>query len=181
MNHNTALIVIDLQNDYYEGGKNTLTNIEEATKKALVLLEKFRAEKLPLFHVQHIFPTEDAPFFSANSTGAEIRETVKPLIDEKVIIKQKINAFEGTTLLNDLRKLGITDLIICGAMSHMCVEGTTRAASDYGFNCTVAEDACATLDLEFNGTTVPAAQVHATAMAALSFAYAKVTTTTDLI
>lgn len=62
-------------------------------------------------------------------------------------------------------------------MSHMCVEATTRAAADFGYPVTVVHDACATTDLEFNATVVPAAQVHAAAMAALAFAYASITTT----
>lgn len=64
-----------------------------------------------------------------------------------------------------------------GAMSHMCIEATSRAASDVGYKVTVVEDACATMDLEFNGVKVPAAQVHASAMAALEFGYGTITST----
>ncbi len=54
-----------------------------------------------------------------------------------------------------------------GSMSHMCVDGITRAANDLGYSVTVIHDACATRDLEFNGLTVPAAHVHAAFMSAL--------------
>ncbi|WP_459213005.1 cysteine hydrolase family protein [Aquimarina rhabdastrellae] len=181
MNTNTALIVIDLQNDYYEGGKNTLSEVDAATQNARLLLDKFRADQLPIFHVQHVFASDEAPFFCPNTSGSEIHPKVQPLEGEKLIVKQYVNAFKDTTLLNDLRIAGIQNLIICGAMSHMCVAGTTRAASDLGFNCTVIEDACATLDQEFDGMTVPATHVHATAMATLAFAYAKITTTKDFL
>lgn len=181
MNHKTALIIIDLQMDYYEGGKCTLSKVDEATKNARLLLDKFRVEQLPIFHVQHIFASEEAPFFGPNTTGTDIHPEVTPKEGETLIVKQYVNSFKDTSLLNDLRIKGIENLIICGAMSHMCVAGTTRNASDLGFNCTVVEDACATLDLKFNGTTVPAAHVHATAMNTLGFAYAKIVTTEEFL
>ena len=59
----------------------------------------------------------------------------------------------------------------------MCIDATTRAASDFGYKATVVHDACATRDLEFGGQVVSAAQVHAAMMSALAFAYAKVETT----
>jgi len=71
--------------------------------------------------------------------------------------------------------------VIAGAMSHMCVDGTVRAASDLDFSCTVVEDACATRDLEFRGSLVPAAQVHRAFMAALQAAYAKIMTAKEFL
>jgi nicotinamidase-related amidase len=98
-----------------------------------------------------------------------------------VIVKHHPNSFRESSLLEELRGANIDRLTICGAMSHMCIDATTRAAADYGFDCTVAHDACATRDVEFNGQTVAAQNVHSAFMSALGFAYAKVTTTNDLI
>ena len=67
-----------------------------------------------------------------------------------------------------LDEKGIDDVVIVGAMSHMCVDATVRAASDFGYKTTTIHDACATRDLEFGESTVPAAQVHATMMSALA-------------
>jgi nicotinamidase-related amidase len=61
----------------------------------------------------------------------------------------------------------------------MCIDATTRAAKDMGFDCTVVRDACATLDMSFEGTVVPAAQVHAAFMGALGQAYATVVSASD--
>ena len=72
-------------------------------------------------------------------------------------------------------------LVIAGAMSHMCIDAVTRAAVDFGYECNVAHDACATLDLEFNGETVPAKHVHNAFMAALSFGYSHVDSTDNLL
>jgi nicotinamidase-related amidase len=71
--------------------------------------------------------------------------------------------------------------VIAGAMSHMCIDATTRAAFDHGFKCTVAADACATRALEFGGRTIPARDVHAAFMAALAMPYARISSTDDIV
>jgi len=76
---------------------------------------------------------------------------------------------------------GIKEVVIVGAMSHMCIDATSRAAADLGYNTVIVHDACATTNLEFKGTTVPANQVHAAFMAGLAFAYGKVTTTNEYL
>ena len=178
---NTALIIVDLQNDYFQGGKWELEGTEEATKNAAKLLEKFRANNLPIVHIRHEFPTSDAPFFAPNSEGVKVHSSVQELDNEPVIVKHQINSFRETKLKETLEGLAVDSVLICGAMSHMCIDSVTRAANDFGYNCAVAHDACATLALEFNGVTVPASQVHATFMSALSFAYAKVSSTETLL
>jgi len=76
---------------------------------------------------------------------------------------------------------GIEEVVVIGAMSHMCIDATSRAASDFGYKTIVVHDACATRDLEFGGQVVPAAQVHAAQMAALGFAYAAITATDEYL
>ena len=177
----TALIIVDLQNDYFQGGKWELEGIEDAAKKAATLLESFRAKKLPVVHVRHEFPTSDAPFFVPGSDGAKVHSSLQETKTEPVIIKHQINSFRDTNLKEILDGLGVDSVLICGAMSHMCIDAVTRAANDFGYNCAVAHDACATLGLEFKGVTVPAVQVHAAFMAALGFAYANVASTDELL
>lgn len=177
----TVLIIVDLQNDYFPGGKWELEGTESATAKAATLLAGFRAKGLPVVHVRHEFPTDDAPFFAPNSEGAKVHSSVQELESEPVVLKHQINGFRDTNLKETLDNLGVDSVFICGAMSHMCIDAVTRAANDYGYNCAVAHDACATLDLEFNGVTVPASQVHAAFMSALSFAYANVASVDELL
>ena len=181
---NTALLLIDLQNDYYstfEGAKWPLAGTEKASKNAAKLLEKFREQGLPVVHVRHEFPTDEAPFFLPNSTGAHIHQSVAALDNEPVVLKSQINSFRDTNLKQILDELKVEKLVVVGAMSHMCVDAGVRAAVDLGFECHVAHDACATLDLEFNGQVVPAEQVHNAFMAALSFGYCNVDTTENLL
>ncbi len=174
-----ALLLIDIQQDYFPGGEMELVGIEQASEKAAELLTWFREQKLPLIHIQHIFPTVEAPFFKPNTAGIEIHCSVQPLADEVVITKQNVNSFQGTDLKQKLDELNVNELVICGAMSHMCIEGTARAASDLNYKCQVIHDACATGNQEFQGHTILAQDVHGTAMATLGFAYAEVLSLDD--
>jgi nicotinamidase-related amidase len=176
-----ALLLVDIQNDYFPGGRMTLHNIDQAAENARRLLEHFRGTGQPIVHVQHTWDDPSAPFFVAGTPGAQINEVVTPQPGEPVIVKHFPNSFRASTLLDELRRAGVDRLTICGAMSHMCIDATTRAAADFGYDCTVAHDACATRDVEFNGKQVKADDVHSAYMSALAFAYAKVMTTKDAI
>jgi nicotinamidase-related amidase len=176
-----ALVLIDLQNDYFPGGKFTLVATDAAADKAAKLLTTFRARKDPVIHVRHESTEPDPAFFAPGSAGAEIHAKVKNTGDEPVVTKNQINAFQGTDLKRVLDERGITDLVIVGAMSHMCVDGVTRAAVDFGYGTTVIHDACATLDVDFNGVKVPAAQVHAAFMRGLADGYGAVKSTDEYL
>jgi len=170
----TALILVDIQNDYFPGGAVELAGMEDACGKAKELLALFREKKWPTVHIQHISARKGAGFFMPGTPGAEIHEGIRPLAGETVIQKHFPNSFRETPLLDTLRKDGIEQVVICGAMSHMCIDATTRAAADLGFSCVVVHDACATRDLQFGGKTIPAAHVHGAFMAALAWGYARV-------
>lgn len=176
-----AVVVIDIQNDYFPNGKYELVGIEKSAANAAKVIEAARAKGDRVIHVQHIFPSQDAPFFTPDSEGIEINQAVAPREGEAVVVKNFPNPFLKTNLKEILDANGIEEVVVVGAMSHMCIDATTRASSDYGYKTTVVQDACATRDLEFGGVTVPAASVHAAMMSALGFAYAKITDTADYI
>lgn len=169
-----ALILVDIQKDYFPGGRMELVRMNDASRNARELLQFFREKKWPVFHIQHIAVKDGATFFLPNSVGMEIHENVTPISNEPVIQKHHPNSFLNTKLHEELLKAGIESVVICGAMSHMCIDATTRAAADLGFQCTVIHDACATKDLTFGGKAVPADMVHGAFMAALQSIYAKV-------
>lgn len=180
----TALLLIDFQNDYFssfEGAKWPLHQAEAAVENAALIVEQCRLRNIPVIHVHHEFESDEAPFFIPGSSGANIHDKVAPRADEITVLKHQVNCFQGTPLRKQLEQQGIKNLIIAGAMSHMCIDAGTRAAKDFGYECTVIADACATRDLDFNGQTVPAAQVHAAYMSALAFAYAQVVDTQTLL
>ena len=176
-----CLILIDLQNDYFVGGNMELVNIGQATENARRLLKQFRKKNLPIIHIQHISIRPEATFFLSNTKGVEINEMVSPLRDEKIVQKNYPNSFRETELLEILKETKNDTVVICGAMSHMCVDATTRAAFDYGFNCVVVEDACATRNLVFKEKTIKASDVHASFMAALAVPYAQVLNTKEAL
>jgi nicotinamidase-related amidase len=170
----TALILVDIQNDYFTGGRMELTGINQAGSAAKDLLSNFRDNNWPTVHIQHISAQEGASFFLPDTNGVKIHDSIMPAEQETVIQKHFPNSFRETDLYDHLTGAAIKNLVICGAMSHMCIDATTRAAADLGFSCIVVHDACATRDLEFDGKTVSAANVHAAFMSALAMGYARV-------
>jgi nicotinamidase-related amidase len=177
----TALILVDIQNEYFPGGKRELEGPREASECAKSILSFFRQDKLPIVHIQHISSSPAATAFVAGSEMAKIHANVQPLDDEVVFQKHYPNSFRETPLLDHLRGLGVTRLVIIGMMTHMCVEATTRAAFDYGYECLVAHDACATRALSFGGVNVPADHVHRSFLAALNGTYAEVLSADEII
>ena len=176
---NRAYIVVDLQNEYLPTGSLPLVGIAEAVATAARVIEAARASGEPVIYMRHE-GAADSPIFTPGTENVEIIPLVQPQDQEHIIVKHFPNSFRETGLQALLEEQGITDLVIIGAMSHICIDATARAAVDLGYAVTVVADACATRDLEFEGRTVPAADVHAAFMAALAFAYAKVVAAKDL-
>jgi nicotinamidase-related amidase len=160
-----GLVIVDIQKDYFPGGAYPLEGPEAVAASAAQLLAGFRAAGNPVFHVQHIWDEEDATFMRPGTDGVQIHESVAPLDGETVISKEHPNSFRETELEAELRK---------------AVDPTVRAAVDLGFETTVAHDACATCDLDFGATSIPAASVHAAFLAALADGYAAVVATDDI-
>ena len=169
-----ALVLVDIQNDYFPGGAMALSGSEAAGAQAARLLEAFRQARLPVVHIQHLSLRPGATFFLPGTAGASISACVAPLPGETVFQKHAPNSFRETPLLDHLRGLGATRLTVAGMMTHMCIDATVRAAFDLGFEVTLAGDACATRGLSFGGRAVPAEQVQAAFLAALDGVFARV-------
>jgi nicotinamidase-related amidase len=170
-----AILVVDLQNEYWPTGNLPLHGIDAAAANAARVMAHARAKGDLVVNIRHEAP--GAPFFVPGSEGAKINAAVLPQGDEPVVTKNHPNSFRDTGLKALLDQHGVTDVVVVGAMSHMCVDATTRAANDLGYKTTTIHDACATLDLAFDGVTTPAPQVHAALMAALAFSYGEVIST----
>ncbi len=170
----TGLVIIDIQNDYFPGGKMELEGSIDASRNARALLLAFREKKLPVFHVQHIASKPGATFFLPNTPGAKIHENVAPMAGETILQKNFPNSFRGTDLLERLKQDEVTRLVVAGMMTHMCIDTTVRAAFDLGFSCELAHDACATKALSFGSEIVPARQVHISFLSALRGVFANV-------
>jgi nicotinamidase-related amidase len=177
----TALVLVDIQNDYFPGGKMELEGSIVASLHAQRLLSLFRQMGFPLVHIQHVSTRPGATFFLPDTEGVKIHENVQPLELEIIMQKHYPNSFRDTGLLTYLHDEEISRLVISGMMTHMCIDATTRAAFDYGFECLVAEDACATRTLIHKGQSIPAQQVHLSFLAALNAVYAKVLNTDEIM
>lgn len=175
-----ALVLIDLQNDYFPGGTMELVGAEGAVAQAALLRQAFRQRSLPVVHVQHIATRPGATFFLPETAGVEIHDAVRPEVDELIVTKHFPNSFRETRLLETLRSLGATRLVFAGMMTHMCVDTTVRAAADLGFQCALAHDGCATRDLQFAGQAVEARHVQIAYLAGLNGAFAEVRPTREL-
>ena len=176
-----ALVIIDIQKDYFPGGRMELVGAEAASGQARKLLSAFREEGEPVFHVQHVFESDDAPFFTPGSEGAEIYPDVTPAADEPLIVKHHPNAFLDTPLADGLRQAGVDDVVICGMMTSMCVDASARAAADLGFRTSIAADACAAPNLRSGEEVIPGATVHKAFLAALGSLIADVRGTEEII
>jgi len=177
----TALILIDIQNDYFADGNMALKGSDAAADNAARLLADFRRRGLPVIHVQHLMARPNAGFLMPGTAGAEIHASVAPLPSETVVIKNYPNSFRATGLLEHLEALGADRLVVAGMMTHMCIDTTVRAAFDLGYTVTLAHDACATRALKFGETAVPAAQVHASFVAALHGLFAETRSTAEIL
>ncbi|MCU0302552.1 MAG: cysteine hydrolase [Thermoanaerobaculales bacterium] len=177
----TALLVIDIQAFYFPGGLMPLVGPEEAAARAGKVIAAFRAAGRPVIHVQHLPKDVDTPDPTGIAEPYRIRPEVLPAPGETIVGKHHASSFRDTELLAVLHELGVTRLVVVGMQTHMCVEAAVRAAADLGFEVTVVHDACATRDLTFDGTTVPAAQVHAAALAAMKGSYAEVVSAAELV
>ena len=165
-----ALVLIDIQDFYFPGGALPLVEPEAAASNAGRVLAAFRERGRMIVHVGHQV-----------RAGGDFHTAVAPLPGEIVVMKSEVNAFQDTELLGLLRDAGIERLVLCGMQTHMCLEGAARAAADHGFACVVVADACATRDLERDGSVVAAEDVHRATLATLDGAYAEVVDTAALL
>lgn len=175
---NASLLIIDAQNEYLSGPL-ALSGMEAATANIALLLEAARKAKRPVVHVRHLGTV--GGMFDPQGPRGEFIPGLEPTGDEVIIDKRMPNAFNDTRLRDELEEQGHLDLIVCGFMSHSSVSTTVRAAKDYGFRCTLVEDACATRDLPTANGVISAADVQRTEMAIMNDNFATLTQTKNLI
>lgn len=157
-----------------------LVNPLEAAEKAYMLLQCFREHGGHHIHIQHVSKKPDATFFLPGDRGTDIHDSVAHFEGEPLVQKHYPNSFRETNLLELLKQREIERVIISGMMTHMCVDATARAAADLGFEVIVAEDACATRDLKYGETVIPAEHVHKAFLAALK-SYGRIMRSDEII
>lgn len=183
MSDSTALLIIDVQkafrNEDYWGGNRSTPDFE---KNVIALLTFFRQRHLPIIHVKHNSTTVTSPLHPT-ATGNELEDFVQPTsFDDEILFEKNVNsAFIGTDLEKHLREKQITTLVLVGLTTNHCCETTARMAGNFGFNVYFVRDATATFDRYFEGTTVPAEEVHRNSLANLNEEFATIVTTEEIL
>ncbi len=179
MTHMQALLIIDVRNDYFPGGRCALHRSEAALSAVLALERYFHAHGLPTFYMQHI-AAADGEFFLPDTVGAALHPDLNPCAEE-VLAKHVPNSFQATPLHARLTALGADELVVCGMMTHMCVDTTVRRAQDLGYRVHLIANACATKELTWAGEIIPAPVVQAVYLAALNGTFAAVETSRQFL
>ncbi len=173
----SALIMIDCQNTYRKGLMQ-LTGVEVAILEARRLLARARELKIPVIHIQH-----DAGVGSPYDTSAEIGaicDEVAPIAGEPVIKKNYPNSFVATDLDQQLKALGIKNIVLAGFMTHMCINSTAHGGFNLGYAVTVVASATATRPLQAaNGKVLSAQEVQDGAIASTRDLYAAIADSVD--
>ncbi|MCG3143287.1 MAG: Peroxyureidoacrylate/ureidoacrylate amidohydrolase RutB [Gammaproteobacteria bacterium] len=166
----SALVLIDCQNTYRTGIMK-LAGVEEALARAAELLARARSLHVPVVHIMH-----DAGPGSPYDIRAEIGRIADPVVPapgEPVVVKNYPNAFVATDLDARLKEAGITDLVLAGFMTHMCVNSTARGAFNLGYRPTVVASATATRDLpSISGRILSAKALHEASLAGMADLFA---------
>lgn len=176
-----ALIIVDVQREYFPGGKLELYEPGRALAQAQKALQLFREKKWPVFFIRHVSSQEGASIFLPDTAGVELHPALAPREGEIVLDKHFPNSFLQTGLREHLVSQNVHHLVVCGMMTHMCIDTTVRAAQNDGFPVTLLEDACTGIPLKWSGTLVPYPTVHAVMMASISGTFATVKKTDDFV
>ncbi|WP_194726205.1 cysteine hydrolase family protein [Noviherbaspirillum malthae] len=177
----TALIVIDFQQEYFEGGKLPIPDGRSALDKARELVAFADRSGIRVFHVQHV-GASGGPLFAADGASSAFHQDILPQPHHEQVRKTTASSFASTDLHARLQGQGIKTLIICGLMTHMCVSTTARDARPLGYQVIVAADASATRDIDaWDGGVVGHAELHRAALTEISDSFGEILRTADIL
>ena len=144
-----ALLVIDVQNDYFPGGRYPLWNADATLVNIERAIGASKAKGVPVILIRHVADPErgTAPFFNQGSAGAEIHPRILDAApDAPVVVKGFADAFLKTGLEQVLAGLGVTELLVCGMMTQNCVTHTAISKSAERYGVRILPDCCTTVD-----------------------------------
>ena len=176
-----ALIVVDVQNEYFEGGALPITyphNSFEQIKKAIAVAQE---KEILVVYVQHTAIRENATSFVRNSAMWEFHDDIKAITPDLYIEKNHASSFVGTDLNYRLRNLGVDTVCIAGYMTQNYCDATARDASQLGFNVEFFGDATGTLEFKNNAGVVSAEELHRSFLVAQAFGFSRVLTLNEWI
>jgi nicotinamidase-related amidase len=177
----TALLVIDFQREYFDGGKLPIPDGPAALARTRQLIALADEHQMPVFHVQHLGPA-GGPLFARDGEHVAFHPDMQPALHHTIVQKTTASSFASTDLNQQLQANGIKTLIICGLMTHMCVSSTARDARPLGYQILIAGDACATRDIAaWDGGVLRHQDLHRAALTALTDGFADVLPTARIV
>ena len=170
----TALLVIDFQLEYFEGGRMPIPDVHAAMARAKALIAFADMHGMPVFHIQHLGPA-GGPLFARDGNTVAFHPEILPAAHHTVVQKTTASSFASTNLHQQLQEGDIKTLIISGLMTHMCVSTTARDARPLGYQAIVAGDASATRTIDaWDGGVIGHAELHRAALTEVSDSFAEV-------
>lgn len=176
-----ALIVIDVQNEYFEGGALPITYPPHSFEKIKTAIEKAQEKGIMTVLVQHTSLKENAGAFVRNSHMWEFHDEIKAIKPDLYIEKNHASSFVGTDLNYRLRALGIDTVTIIGYMTQNCCDATARDAAQLGYNVEFLSDANGTLAFSNHAGEVSAEELHRSFLVAQAFGFSRVLTLDEWI
>lgn len=144
-----ALVVIDLQNDYFPDGAFPLWNTDQTLENIEKAIAMAKAKGVSVVHVQHVADSSQgiSPFFNEGTDGVNIHERILAAAPDAPVVKKKFaDSFEKTNLEAVLQELGVTELLVCGMMTQNCVTHTAISKAAERYDVSVLIDCCTTVD-----------------------------------
>jgi nicotinamidase-related amidase len=177
-----ALIVIDVQNEYFDGAlpisdpspDESLANIGRA-------MEAATASGVPVVVVRHTSGEPESPIFREGSHAWQLHPEVAGRPHDYLVEKTLPGSFTGTSLGEILASEGVDTVSITGYMTHMCVDTTSREAAHRGLAVEILNDATGTLSLENSGGAASGEELHRATLVAQGQFFADVVSTDEWV
>ena len=170
-----ALIVIDIQNDYFTGGKYPLFEPEVTVGKNLKAISAAKEKNVPIIHIQHLVSPDlgEGLFFYDGTEGAEIHKDIMAAAPTSpVITKRHADCFEKTNLEHLLQELGVEEILLTGMMTHNCVTHTALSPAATKYSPKVIEECVCTIDPITHALAVDSMRVRGVKMLSIEEAFA---------
>lgn len=173
-----ALLVIDVQNEYFTG-LLPVTYPPESMQNILDVMKTAKETNIPIVMVQHTATAKNAKAFVKETHGWELHDSLKDIDVSHYVEKTFPSSFVGTDLEAWLHKNAIDTVVISGYMTQHCCDTTARYAHHLGFNVEFLSDATGTLDFENKAGKVTAQELHRATLVEQQFRFSDVISTKE--
>ncbi len=160
-----ALLVIDVQNEYFTGAL-PITHPVGHLEQILAVMDTAARKEIPTAVIRHHQPQSDSPFFRKGSKEWELHSEVASRPSSIIVDKSLPGSFTGTGLEQWLKSSGIETVTVCGYMTHMCCDTTSRQAMHNGYQVEFLSDATGTLAVTNSAGAVTAEELHRSTLCA---------------